>query len=59
MVSEEISTSQKLSGEINVAIVLEEAIISQPEWMVHLCEDQFLVLNMIDMLARDDFVLFH
>jgi len=51
MVSEEISTSQKLSGEINVAIVLEEAIISQPEWMVHLSEDQFLVLNVIDMLA--------
>ena len=59
MIREEISTAKELSGKVNVSIVLEEAIIFKRERVIYPRENDFLVLDMVNVLALDDLMLLH
>ena len=59
MVCEQITTAEKLCCEIDVAVVLEEAVVVQSEGVLDPLENKLFVLNMIDVLARDNLRLFH
>jgi len=59
VVGKKITTGEELSSEVNVAVVLEEAIIVESERVVNSLKDEFLVLDVIDVLAVDDLGLLH
>ena len=59
MIREEISTAKELSGKVNVSFVLEEAIIFKRERVIYPRENDFLVLDMVNVLALDDLMLLH
>lgn len=59
MVSEEVTSSQQLRRKVDVTTVLEESIIVKTKWMIKLCKDDLLVLNVIDMLALNDLSFLH
>ena len=59
MIREEISTAKELSGKVNVSIVLEEAIIFKRERVIYPRENDFLVLDMVNVLTLDDLMLLH
>ena len=51
MVSEKITTSKELCSEIDEAIVLEESVVLEAEWVIKLAQDDLLVLDMINMFT--------
>ena len=51
MVSEQITTSKELCSEIDEAIVLEESVVLEAEWVIKLAQDDLLVLDMINMFT--------
>ena len=59
MVCEQVTTSKEFCGEIDETIILEETVVFEAEWVIELVQDNFLILNMINMLASNDLVLLH
>jgi len=59
MVGEEVTSTEELRREVDVTIVLEEAIIDQSEGVIEPSQDCFLVFDVINVLAINDFFLLH
>ena len=59
MVSKEVTTSKKLCREVNVTIILEETIVVKSEGMLDARKNDFLIFNVVNMLACDNLRLFH
>ena len=59
VIREEITSTKKLSHKVNVTIILEESDIVEDKWMLQLFKNLLLILNMIHVLAFDDFRFFH
>lgn len=56
-ISEELPTIDKLQDEVEITRVLCESLVCDDEWMIHLRVDVILVVDVVDLLGLDDFVL--
>ena len=59
MISEQVSTSQNFRDKVDVPGVLHVTIVLEDEGVLNLLENDFLVVNVVDMLTLNDVGLLH
>ena len=59
MVSKEVTTAKKFCSEVDVTFILEETIVVKSERMLDTRKNDFLIFNVVNMLACNNLRLFH
>ena len=59
MVSKEVTTAKKFCSEVDVTFILEETIVVESEGMLDTRKNDFLIFNVVNMLACNNLRLFH